>query len=167
MAEIGQSLILSSDTGYQILMVAVRPEVRIFCGGTVAEVFSQFYAWASSQGNWPVEVASGRLSLLAMDLLQRGLTVPAAQDVLQAVMDGSLLMEMEEGVRGLTEQEIGDIPTRRLMELGELASHPTCVVCMEELKEGEEVTVLQCPCRQPFHPPCLATWLQGRGSCPA
>ena len=70
-------------------------------------------------------------------------------------------------VRGWTEQEIGDIPTRRQLKLGELASHPSCRVCLKDLVEGEEVTALQCPCRQPFHPPCLATWLQGRGSCPA
>jgi len=41
---------------------------------------------------------------------------------------------------------------------------PSCVVCMEEWKEGD--MALQLPCGHDFHRPCVKRWLDWRNSCP-
>ena len=73
----------------------------------------------------------------------------------------------DEGDQGWTEDEIRSRTTRRQMSMEEVASHITCMVCLEDLEEGQEVMVVRCPCHRPFHPGCLSRWLGQVGNCPA
>lgn len=44
--------------------------------------------------------------------------------------------------------------------------HSTCMVCLEEFTEGEEVKRLPCTGGHRFHPHCIGQWLRERGTCP-
>ncbi|TKY58464.1 RING-H2 finger protein ATL52 [Spatholobus suberectus] len=41
----------------------------------------------------------------------------------------------------------------------------TCVVCLEDFEEGEELRTLP-ECKHSFHVPCIDTWLSSHSSCP-
>lgn len=44
--------------------------------------------------------------------------------------------------------------------------HSTCMVCLEDFIEGEEVTLLPCEGGHRFHPHCIGPWLEGHRTCP-
>ncbi|KAG8067308.1 hypothetical protein GUJ93_ZPchr0005g15566 [Zizania palustris] len=41
-----------------------------------------------------------------------------------------------------------------------------CVICFEDYKEGEDITVMPCSSRHRFHEACLSTWFERSRSCP-
>ncbi|KAG8100188.1 hypothetical protein GUJ93_ZPchr0013g37604 [Zizania palustris] len=41
-----------------------------------------------------------------------------------------------------------------------------CVICFEDYKEGEDITVMPCSSRHRFHDACLSTWFERSRSCP-
>ena len=75
--------------------------------------------------------------------------------------------ETEQHNNGWSEEQIASNTEMVVLPGAELASHPSCVVCLADFQAGEEVMKMRhCPCSQPFHKLCLVTWLQGRGYCP-
>ncbi|KAF8775343.1 hypothetical protein HU200_004755 [Digitaria exilis] len=46
-----------------------------------------------------------------------------------------------------------------------LAAGRDCAVCMEELEPGTVASVIT-PCEHAYHPPCVAPWIEARGTCP-
>ena len=41
-----------------------------------------------------------------------------------------------------------------------------CVVCTDDIKEGDEIMVLKCPAKHYFHGDCIKKWLMVRTTCP-
>ncbi|KAJ9138738.1 hypothetical protein NKR19_g7747 [Coniochaeta hoffmannii] len=59
-----------------------------------------------------------------------------------------------------------DYLPKRKVKIEDLGSDGTaeCIICMEELDVGQEVTVL--PCNHWFHGNCLTHWLEEKTTCP-
>ena len=75
--------------------------------------------------------------------------------------------EAEQHNNSWSEGQIASNTKMTVLPGAELASHPSCVVCLVDFQAGEEVMKMRhCPCSQPFHKLCLVTWLRGRGYCP-
>jgi len=41
-----------------------------------------------------------------------------------------------------------------------------CVICTDDIKEGDEIMVLKCPARHFFHGSCIKSWLLVKTTCP-
>ena len=41
-----------------------------------------------------------------------------------------------------------------------------CVVCTDDIKEGDEIMILKCPAKHFFHGDCIKKWLMVRTTCP-
>jgi len=41
-----------------------------------------------------------------------------------------------------------------------------CVICTEEIKEGDEIMILKCPGKHFFHAECIKSWLIVKTTCP-
>lgn len=41
-----------------------------------------------------------------------------------------------------------------------------CVICSEEIKEGQQIMILNCNGRHYYHAPCIKEWLKHRVNCP-
>ena len=41
-----------------------------------------------------------------------------------------------------------------------------CVICTEEIKEGDEIMILKCPGKHFFHGSCIKSWLMVKTTCP-
>jgi hypothetical protein len=41
-----------------------------------------------------------------------------------------------------------------------------CVICTEDIKEGDEIMVLKCPAKHFFHASCIKSWLLVKTTCP-
>ena len=87
------------------------------------------------------------------------------------VIDMFAMDEEEEGTEqhnnSWSKEQINSNTEMMVLPGAELASHPSCVVCLVDFQAGEEVMKMRhCPCSQPFHKLCLVTWLRGRGYCP-
>ena len=82
-------------------------------------------------------------------------------------MDEEEEEETEQLNNSWSEEQIASSTKMMVLSGAELASHPSCVVCLVDFQAGEEVMKMRhCPCSQPFHKLCLVTWLRGRGYCP-
>lgn len=42
----------------------------------------------------------------------------------------------------------------------------SCVICTEEIKEGDEIMILKCPGKHFFHGSCIKSWLMVKTTCP-
>jgi hypothetical protein len=42
----------------------------------------------------------------------------------------------------------------------------TCSICLEDLKPGDILKKLRCPCKAYYHSSCIDTWLSGKRHCP-
>lgn len=70
---------------------------------------------------------------------------------------------------GADDRAIKNLPTRCIMasdlvDLKEDEEGPSCAICMQEYKEGDELRVL--PCRHEFHTQCVDKWLPMKKICP-
>jgi len=78
-----------------------------------------------------------------------------------------LLRFMGDGQAGATENDIRNLPVKRYnsheMQDAE-GDRTTCVVCMADFEEGEELRVL--PCSHEFHTQCVDRWLKVKRDCP-
>ena len=41
-----------------------------------------------------------------------------------------------------------------------------CVICTEDIKEGDEIMILKCPAKHYFHANCIKSWLLVKTTCP-
>ena len=41
-----------------------------------------------------------------------------------------------------------------------------CVICSDEIKEGQDIMILNCPGRHYYHASCIKEWLKQRVNCP-
>jgi len=48
----------------------------------------------------------------------------------------------------------------------ENSSFDTCIICMAEYVENEQITTLPCDVKHYFHPKCIESWLSKNNSCP-
>ena len=42
----------------------------------------------------------------------------------------------------------------------------SCVICTEDIKEGDEIMILKCPANHFFHGNCIKKWLLVKTTCP-
>jgi len=78
-----------------------------------------------------------------------------------------LLRFMGDGQAGASENDIQNLPVKRYdpseMQDAE-GDRTTCVVCMQDFEEGEQLRVL--PCSHEFHTQCVDRWLKVKKDCP-
>ena len=97
----------------------------------------------------------------------RGHIIDLGEVALWDMEEGESEEETEQQNDSWTEEQIASNTKILVLPDEELASWPSCVVCLGDFQAGEEVIKMRhCPCSQPFHRLCLVTWLQGRGYCP-
>ncbi|XP_078699854.1 uncharacterized protein LOC144926720 [Branchiostoma floridae x Branchiostoma belcheri] len=86
-----------------------------------------------------------------------------------AEMWGDVEGEEEEAPRGLTKDEIAQLPCRKFTRQGGQqltgeGSEDSCTICMVEYKTGNKLRRM--PCAHEFHSKCVDRWLKQNGSCP-
>ena len=62
--------------------------------------------------------------------------------------------------RGMKEEEINKLPTRRFRRKAGSKDEESCSICMSEYKMAEDVQML--PCKHEYHKDCLLEWLKVR-----
>ncbi|KAM3174685.1 hypothetical protein ACTXT7_010036 [Hymenolepis weldensis] len=67
------------------------------------------------------------------------------------------------GTPPATAADIAALPRRKLKQ-DDLKTYDVCSICLEKYKVNDEIMSLHC--QHDFHQPCLATWLNQKGSCP-
>uniref|UniRef100_K3XR74 RING-type domain-containing protein n=1 Tax=Setaria italica TaxID=4555 RepID=K3XR74_SETIT len=86
-------------------------------------------------------------------------TPAAALEGIVDVVDAGAFVHACHPEAGLIKPPAPSLPTVTIRAAGR-----DCAVCMEELKPGVIAAVT--PCEHVYHPPCVAPWLQARGTCP-
>jgi hypothetical protein len=71
---------------------------------------------------------------------------------------------MNQRAVGLSDQQVGDIPTVAYVPGMSEVEEPTCSICLTDYEAGERLRVL--PCRHVFHRECLDPWLARNANCP-
>ncbi|CAH1225979.1 RLIM [Branchiostoma lanceolatum] len=86
-----------------------------------------------------------------------------------AEMFGDVEVEEDEAPRGLTKDEIAQLPCRKFtradaQRLAAEGNETSCTICMVEYKTGNKLRRM--PCAHEFHSKCVDRWLKQNGSCP-
>ncbi|XP_078618847.1 uncharacterized protein LOC144886214 isoform X2 [Branchiostoma floridae x Branchiostoma japonicum] len=86
-----------------------------------------------------------------------------------AEMWGDVEVEEDEAPRGLTKDEIAQLPSRKFtrqdaQRLASEGNENSCTICMVEYKTGNKLRRM--PCAHEFHSKCVDRWLKQNGSCP-
>lgn len=87
--------------------------------------------------------------------------------------DDESLRELAEHLFRIDRQSLGSPPADKkyVSDLESVPFDPSksaddvCLICLEQLEEKEKVIILECG--HPFHPKCLAPWLQMHSECPS
>jgi len=71
----------------------------------------------------------------------------------------------QQGPRGASKDALEDL--QRVKACAETRSvQPSCVVCMEDFKDGDSCIKLPCSSRHIFHENCIMPWLKTHNTCP-
>ena len=65
--------------------------------------------------------------------------------------------------KGLSEEKINSFPKNKFEDLNKI-KEIKCIICLEEYKEGDEITTI--PCFHMFHYNCISNWLKNHDMCP-
>ncbi len=63
---------------------------------------------------------------------------------------------------GIDPEIIQNLPTIKADETQET----TCIICTEEIRQGNEILILKCNPRHYFHDYCIKSWLVRKLNCP-
>lgn len=73
------------------------------------------------------------------------------------------LLNFPDSKNPFSHQEGDPVPSTRADLMIELDN---CGICQDELKSGDTITRLKCPCKVGYCPPCLAEWVKLKPTCP-